>query len=261
MSVEAMSLVLNHSTASGTAKLVLIGIANHDGDGGSWPSLATLARYANVDERTVRRALRSLEAIGELRVDLNAGGNESTRNDRRPSRYWITLKPNQGGSASEATTPTPKPGGGNQRGSASKTTTPGNEGTRLSPRPNGGTLVAEREDASVHNEGTPTSPEPSLNHPEKNSPQPPASGGPKLPPCPDHKRWKRYCSDCNPPEPEPLPAPPPPWCGQCDPAGKDNPGQRLIEVIDGSDPKHPSHRFAKCPTCHPGAKQLQPNKF
>ena len=91
MSVESISLVLNRSKATGTDKLVLIGIANHDGDGGSWPSIATLARYANKSESAVIRSLRRLEAMGEIVTHRNAGGTRSTRSDRRPNRYEITL--------------------------------------------------------------------------------------------------------------------------------------------------------------------------
>lgn len=91
VSVEAMALVLHHSRAKGTAKLILIGIANHDGDGGSWPSIATLAKYANVNESTVRRALRELEELDEIRVHLNAGGTHETRGDRRPNRYDLLI--------------------------------------------------------------------------------------------------------------------------------------------------------------------------
>lgn len=91
MSVESMSLVLNHSRAEGTDKLVLLGIANHDGDGGSWPSIATLARYANKGERAVIRSLRRLETMGELMTHRNAGGTHRTRPDRRPNRYEITI--------------------------------------------------------------------------------------------------------------------------------------------------------------------------
>lgn len=86
-----MSLVLNHSRAQGTDKVVLLGIANHDGDGGAWPSITTLARYANVSESAVIRSLRRLEATGELTTHLNGGGTVATRNDRRPNRYEITL--------------------------------------------------------------------------------------------------------------------------------------------------------------------------
>lgn len=86
-----MAAVLNRSKSKGTARLVLLGIANHDGDGGSWPSVATLARYANVSERAVQDALASLQRLGELVVQRNAGGTHTTRNDRRPNRYLITL--------------------------------------------------------------------------------------------------------------------------------------------------------------------------
>ena len=92
MSVEALAVVLHHSRARGTAKLVLIGIANHDGDGGSWPALATLAMYANSDERTVRRCLRSLEKLGEISTVLQGGGHDGIRPQYRPSRYEVLLE-------------------------------------------------------------------------------------------------------------------------------------------------------------------------
>lgn len=90
MSVEAISLVLNHSKATGRAKLVLIGIANHLGDQGAWPSIATLARYANVDSRSVQRDIKQLIKLGELSVEKNAapvGGQYKT------NLYWITIEP------------------------------------------------------------------------------------------------------------------------------------------------------------------------
>lgn len=92
MSVESLTVVLHHSRARGTAKLVLIGIANHDGDGGAWPSIATLARYAGgVTERNVQKALRALEALGELDTDVQSGGTVETRDALRPNRYFIRL--------------------------------------------------------------------------------------------------------------------------------------------------------------------------
>lgn len=90
MSVETIALVLNHSKATGRAKLVLIGIANHQGDQGSWPSIATLARYANASERSVKRDLKDLVDLGELRVEVNAapvGGQYKT------NLYWVTVEP------------------------------------------------------------------------------------------------------------------------------------------------------------------------
>lgn len=92
MSVEAMAIALHHSQAKGAARLVLLGIANHDGDGGAWPSLATLSKYTGgLDVRTVRRALRELEALGEIETRVNGGGTSEMRSDRRPNRYALLL--------------------------------------------------------------------------------------------------------------------------------------------------------------------------
>lgn len=134
MSVESIARVLNHSRAKGTAKLVLIGIANHDGDGGAWPSIKTLARYANATERTVQRSIEELVEMGELEVHRNEGGSRETREDRRPNRYILRV--------TDGVTP-------------------------MSPREGDGvTPVTPRGDAGDVNGVTPTSPEPSLNHPE-----------------------------------------------------------------------------------------------
>jgi len=92
MSVETMALVLHHSRASGTAKLVALGIANHDGDGGAWPTVKTLARYANVDERNVQRAIEKLVGLGELIVHVNAGGLGNLHKWERPNRYDVTVE-------------------------------------------------------------------------------------------------------------------------------------------------------------------------
>jgi len=147
MSVESVALVLNHSRAKGTAKLVLIGIANHDGDGGAWPTIETLAKYANVDERNVQRCIRRLVDDGELAVENNRGGNANWRNDKRPNRYKILVKPD---------------------GVAN--TSPGYDGVANTPHgvasvPDGVTLVAERGDVSVLNGVALAPPKPSNNHP------------------------------------------------------------------------------------------------
>ncbi len=89
MSVEHMAVVLHHSTLRGTAKLVLLGIANHDGDNGAWPSIETLARYAGCTVRQVQRHIASAVAAGELVVHLQDGGTHKTRADRRTNRYDI----------------------------------------------------------------------------------------------------------------------------------------------------------------------------
>ncbi len=89
MSIEAMNLVLNHSKATGRAKLVLLGIANHFGDNGAWPSIETLARYANASERSVKRDIQELVDLGELTVDVNAAPMKS---QYKTNLYWINVE-------------------------------------------------------------------------------------------------------------------------------------------------------------------------
>lgn len=88
MSIEIMSLVLNHSKAEGRAKLVLMGIANHQGDQGAWPSIATLARYANASERSIKRDIQDLIELGELVVEINGSPSGS---QYKTNRYWVTV--------------------------------------------------------------------------------------------------------------------------------------------------------------------------
>jgi hypothetical protein len=88
MSIEAVSLVLNESRATGRAKLVLLGIANHLGDHGAWPSISTLARYANASERSVKRDIQELVELGELKVEVQ---NAPTRTQYKTNLYWITI--------------------------------------------------------------------------------------------------------------------------------------------------------------------------
>lgn len=73
MSAEAVTVVLHHSQAEGSAKLVLWGIANHHSDAGAWPSIATLAKYAAISERRVQQIIRELEAMGEIHVEEQGG--------------------------------------------------------------------------------------------------------------------------------------------------------------------------------------------
>jgi len=92
MSIEALTVVLHHSKAKPTAKLVLLGIANHyhpDDDRGAWPSQETLSKYSNVSERQVRNLIDELVSLGELAVEAY-GGQSQTRN--KPNRYWIRLQ-------------------------------------------------------------------------------------------------------------------------------------------------------------------------
>ena len=87
-----MTVCLNHSRATGTAKVVLLGIANHDGDGGAWPSVDTLARYANVHRRNVQKAIDTLVRLHEIEVVAQGGGHASTADSHRPNLYRILLE-------------------------------------------------------------------------------------------------------------------------------------------------------------------------
>lgn len=91
MSSATTPLVWYHSAAEGSARLVLLAIADHDGEGGAWPSVATLARMARVSESTVVRARRALVDLGELTVHEQQGGGLALADHLRPNRYEIHL--------------------------------------------------------------------------------------------------------------------------------------------------------------------------
>lgn len=92
MSIESLAIALHHSKARGTAKLVLLGIANQDGDGGSFPKAATLAKYANVHPRRIPAAVQQLVDLGEIRVSYQDGGRRSLPDHLRPNVYEILLQ-------------------------------------------------------------------------------------------------------------------------------------------------------------------------
>lgn len=87
-----MAIALHHSRAKGSAKLVLLGIANHDGDGGSWPSLTTLAKYAGVGKRQVQKLVDQLEDLGEIQPEIGKGGTLRTADYARPNLYHFLLE-------------------------------------------------------------------------------------------------------------------------------------------------------------------------
>ncbi|GAB3832838.1 helix-turn-helix domain-containing protein [Dactylosporangium cerinum] len=91
MSIRVMTWVWDNSTASGNDRLVLLAIADNAGDdgGNAWPSLHTLARKTLLDVRTVRRALRRLEAGGHLFVGIAAGPRGANRYTVRMRRHAL----------------------------------------------------------------------------------------------------------------------------------------------------------------------------
>lgn len=69
MSLQALSTVWDCSHASGTTLLVLLKIADHaDVEGFCYPSEKTLAEASRCDVRSVRRAVSSLQDLGEIEV-------------------------------------------------------------------------------------------------------------------------------------------------------------------------------------------------
>lgn len=169
MSVEHMSIVINHSLLRGTQRTVLMILANHHGEHGAWPSIETLARGANCCERTVQRAITAAIEAGELEVILQDGGTHNTRADRRPNRYFLllTCPPDCDGSpahrsrrAATETTPrgdtsvTPQPVDNTPRGDT-RDTPQEPRGDILSPRGDTGVTLTKEEPLLV----TPVSPE------------------------------------------------------------------------------------------------------
>ncbi len=74
MSVKVMSRVWDESIHNGTALLLLLAIADHANDDGlCWPSVATLAAKARVQERQAQNLIAQLEAAGELVVRRGHG--------------------------------------------------------------------------------------------------------------------------------------------------------------------------------------------
>lgn len=129
MSVESIGRALNLTDEALTTseRFVLVAMANHDGDGGCWPAIATLARYTGLSERQIQRCITALEAAGYVTRHIGEGGTQHTRNDRRPTRYTLHLRGD----------------------------------THVAPSPNGVTSTTQRGDTHDANGVTPTSPEPS----------------------------------------------------------------------------------------------------
>ena len=92
MSIESVAIALHHSKAKGTAKLVLLGIANHDGDGGAFPKVATLAKYANVHPRRIVEIIKHLGQLGEIIIHTNEGGTGKTPAHVKPNLYEFVLE-------------------------------------------------------------------------------------------------------------------------------------------------------------------------
>ena len=183
MSIESMAVVLHHSKAGGTDKLVLLGIANHDGDGGAWPSIATLARYANVEPRAVKACIKRLEDRGEIVRERQAGGTRNMPDYSRPNLYFIKV-------ACPAECDRSAQHRIDRKGGVSATTPGVLNDTR-------GGVANDTRGVSA------TTPKPSLNHPYNSdessfvSTSPRASGSKCWACGNDHGKKTRYCTTCS----------------------------------------------------------------
>ena len=75
MSAEALSWALHQSKAKHSARLVLIVMADSAGqDGFCTDSIGGLCRRAGLYPNTVKKALRTLEQIGEIRCAITQDG-------------------------------------------------------------------------------------------------------------------------------------------------------------------------------------------
>ena len=67
MSISALALSLYHSKSTYSKRLVLIAIANFEGENGAYPSHDTIGRLSGgLNRRTVQRAIDDLVQMGEL---------------------------------------------------------------------------------------------------------------------------------------------------------------------------------------------------
>lgn len=96
MSTQATTWVLEFSEARGADRLVMIAIAHRvsNDDGQAFPSVARIAREANLSERAVHYSIEALVKSGELEVQLNAS-KYGTNIYRLPKfNLWVqTLHP------------------------------------------------------------------------------------------------------------------------------------------------------------------------
>ncbi len=146
MSIAAIQAVWDRSQSTGTARVVLLAIADHaDEHMTAYPSLTRLAHYANVHRRSAIRAIQSLVELGELvRVDRGKQGVTVYR----MALPGVPTSDDSVTSTSDA------------RVTSDASVTGDNSVTQLVTNP------APTSDTGVTQLVTPVSPEPSMNHQE-----------------------------------------------------------------------------------------------
>ena len=96
MSVKLMTIVWEELLElDSTHTLVLLAVADNANDEGAcWPSIATLARKTRLHERTVQRALKTLEDAGHLsRFDKPGGSSDFWVHPRRTATPGVAPPP------------------------------------------------------------------------------------------------------------------------------------------------------------------------
>jgi len=88
MSIEISNAVWRTSQSVGRARLVLLAIADHQGEIGAWPSIETLAKMVNASERSVQRDIAELVELGELIKHEQAA---PSRGQYKSNLYWVNL--------------------------------------------------------------------------------------------------------------------------------------------------------------------------
>lgn len=82
-----MQWVFEHSRATGSARVLMLAIADRANDDGvCWPDKANLAKKVNVTERTIIKLVQQCEELGELSVSLFYRGKE-----RRTANRYIMM--------------------------------------------------------------------------------------------------------------------------------------------------------------------------
>jgi len=88
VSIEISNAVWRESKSSGRARLVLLAIADHQGEIGAWPSIETIAKMVNSSERSVQRDIQELVTLGELEVHVQKA---PSRGQYKSNLYWVIL--------------------------------------------------------------------------------------------------------------------------------------------------------------------------
>lgn len=135
--------------------LILADKANDEGDPIVWPSLATLSAYSRLDEKTVRRSLRTLERAGLLELT-----KEASKIRRRTREYRLMLpamtEPTPEKSGSEPVNSASLAGSEPVNDSKSDKTETGSESLKVGSE----SRIPDSESQLTGSEGTPTLPNP-----------------------------------------------------------------------------------------------------